>query len=669
MKNKLQNALLLAGTLTCMHIAALAQSPTVKWEATFGGTNDNVGGGECGYKVLNTASGGYVVCGLTYATDIPGGKGGIDAAIVVYDSAGTKLWNKSYGGTGGDGFSNMDITSNGDYIFSGFTTSTNGDVSGNHGAQDIWIVKTNDTGAILWQKCFGGTAADGIKSATAGGNFRQVSIKALDGGGYILSAPTASTNGDISGNHGGFDVWVAKLNDTGAVVWQHCYGGTANDYPTGEIYTTADGGYVVGGTTESSNGDVTGYHGGSDMWLVKIDSLGNLQWQKSLGGSGLDLCTGGVLPVDNGYVMTGTSRSSDGDVNALGGGTYDWWAIKVNDTGAVVWSKSYGNTGTFTYDFLLGSIVAKDGGLILSGVITGCAENATSPSAYDGIGTGSNVTGPLFGAYDGWLVKVSASTGDIVWQKNVGTDYNEQFQNVIQRNDGTITATGYTDPNVPGSDWWTVHLSACPSYSYVTDTLCKGSVLTFGTQQLTVAGTYVDTLVMIENGCDSLVALTLVIDSVVKPVITANGTLLSTGTYHSYQWLDGSNNPIPNATTQSYQPTVSGNYKVVVGNERGCSDTSVAYVSQITGLTEPAALAGLKLYPNPGTHQLYLDIPAGAGEGIITIMGIDGSAIQDIQIEKNKLQYIIPAGTFSPGIYLVKITTEQGVVIRKWAKQ
>ena len=134
----------------------------------------------------------------------------------------------------------------------GYTFSNDGDVSGNHGAYDYWVVKLNSSGDILWQICLGGTNVD-----------VAYSIQQTSDGGFIVAGYTCSNEGDVSGNHGNSDYWVVKLNSSGTIEWQKCLGGTDGDYAY-SIQQTSDGGFIVAGLTGSNDGDVSGNHGGSD---------------------------------------------------------------------------------------------------------------------------------------------------------------------------------------------------------------------------------------------------------------------------------------------------------------------------------------------------------------------------------------------------------------------
>ena len=227
-------------------------------------------------------------------------------------------WQKCLGGTSWDYAKSIQQTSGGGFIVAGETWSNDGDVSGNHGIVDSWIVKLNSSGDIIWQKCFGGTDDD-----------VAFSIQQTSDGGFIVAGYTSSNDGDVSGNHGGGDYWVVKLDSSGTIQWQKCLGGTDNDEAK-SIQQTSDGGYIVAGETWSNDGDVSGNHGNSDYWVVKLNSSGDIEWQKCLGGTVKDIAKTIQQTSDGGFIVAGYTNSNDGDVSGIHGDYYDFWVVKLN---------------------------------------------------------------------------------------------------------------------------------------------------------------------------------------------------------------------------------------------------------------------------------------------------------------------------------------------------
>ena len=250
-------------------------------------------------------------------------------------------WQKCIGGNNSDIGLSIQQTSDGGYISSGFTNSNNGDVSGNHGSRDAWIIKLSNIGIIQWQKCLGGSLLES-----------SLTVHQTSDGGYILSGGyTNSVDGDVSGNHGSYDVWVVKLNSLGVIEWQKCLGGSSNEYSK-YIQQTSDGGYILSGKTNSVDGDVYNNHGSDDAWILKLNSLGVIQWQKCLGGISDESGESIQQTSDGGFILSGYTNSVDGDVSG-NHGSNDVWVVKLSNTL---------NTQNFneTNDFIIYPIPAKE---------------------------------------------------------------------------------------------------------------------------------------------------------------------------------------------------------------------------------------------------------------------------------------------------------------------
>ncbi len=250
----------------------------------------------------------------------------------IFAQAPSIQWQKCLGGTSNDRAYSIHQTSDGGFIVAGETSSYDGDVlenhggdmSGNHESYDVWIVKLNSLGNILWQKCLGGTGGD-----------YATSIQQTNDSGFIVAGYTRSNNGNVSGNHGNFDYWVVKLNYLGNIQWQKCLGGTNIDR-TNSIQQTSDSGFIVAGYTESNNGDVSGNHGSYDVWIVKLNSLGNILWQKCLGGTNIDIAYSIQQTSDSGFIVAGYTESNNGDVSGNHGNS-DYWLVKLNSSGDTLW--------------------------------------------------------------------------------------------------------------------------------------------------------------------------------------------------------------------------------------------------------------------------------------------------------------------------------------------
>ncbi|MFZ0595563.1 MAG: hypothetical protein WAM46_01160, partial [Flavobacterium sp.] len=386
------------------------QAQTVQWHKALGSN-----GFEEAHCIQQTKDEGYIIAG--YTTGYIGNHGNNDAYVVKLDAAGTIQWQKCLGGTENDNAQTIQQTSDGGYIISGDTRSNDGDVSGNHGGSDYWVIKLDATGAILWQKTYGGTSYDLAKSIT----------QTFDGG-FIVTGYTYSNDGDVSGNHGASDFWTVKLDASGTIQWQKCIGGNDEDLPS-TIEQTTDGGYIIAGGSASKNGNVTGNHGGLDYWIVKLDATGTLQWQKSLGGTDDDYAESMNQTTDGGYIIAGHARSINGNVTGHHGvgniSSNDYWIVKLDGAGTIQWQKCYGGTGS---DQAFSIQQTIDGGYIIAGDTT---------SSNDGDITGNHPS------TDVWILKID-ETGNKQWEKYLEGSSHDQAYSVNQTIDGGYVMTGIT---------------------------------------------------------------------------------------------------------------------------------------------------------------------------------------------------------------------------------
>lgn len=379
--------------------------------------------------IIKTGDGGYLLGGLTYSNDqdVNGFHGGSfpDMWIVKTNSAGAIEWKKAFGGTGQDDIADIAQLPDGNYLLTGRTNSNDGDVVGNHGTNtfDIWVIKISPQGNIISQKSLGGAGDESIES-----RFIKPIISA--DGSIIIAASANSNDGDVSGFHGANDVWVVKLNNDLSLAWQKCLGGSDSDSPSG-IILTSDNSIVISGTTSSNDGDVTGNHSlKEDIWVVKLNNPGALLWQKSFGGSEDDWAGGIALADNDDYLVTGSSFSNNGDVSGHHGSINnpDFWTFRINPSGTLLWQKSYGGT-----NFDVSYVVKK---------ITGDAFllNGYTQSVDGDVVGGHPQAGS--GDQDIWFVKINGSNGSIVWQKPLGGSLDEQYQSSEISADGSVVFLG-----------------------------------------------------------------------------------------------------------------------------------------------------------------------------------------------------------------------------------
>lgn len=306
---------------------SIPPGPAIQWQRAIGGTLDDMV-----LTIKQTTDEGFIIGGVTASKDgdITNAKGKGDLFVVKLDQQGRISFKKTLGGPSEEQGCIVLQTTDGGYIVGGNTTSSNGDVKGFHGGdKDIWIVKLKPDLAIEWQKPLGGAGTDEI-----------VSLKLTPDGGFLIGGNTNSKDGDVKNQHGDFDIWLVKLSGTGNLQWQRCYGSSGTE-KIRDLQPALNGTFVFAGFTKNGeNGDVTGYHDSTDVWIGRIDpaAAGNLLWQTCLGGSRNehDFCIM-IKSTDDGGFVVGTSTSSkDGNVIGLVA-AYGTWIVKFDVFNTLQW--------------------------------------------------------------------------------------------------------------------------------------------------------------------------------------------------------------------------------------------------------------------------------------------------------------------------------------------
>lgn len=333
----------------------------IVWQKTLGGTRDDKAA-----SIQNTSDGGFIVLGNTYSgeDDVTETSENGDFWLVKLDNSGNIEWEKTLGGTGIDEGCSVKQTSDNGFILVGTTQSNNGDVSGLHlgpnNGSDIWLVKTDSQGNIEWQKCLGGTATE-----------KGYDVVESNDGHFIVLGMSDSTNGDLTLNHGYWDVWLVKLSSNGEMVLQKNFGGSGVEYGH-SLDLTEDGGLIFAGRSYSNDGDVLGNHlwyysstdYSPDFWVVKLDALWEIEWQKCLGGNDEDFALSIKKTLDDGYIVAGTTRTqNNGDISGSHG-SIESWVVKLDENGDTSWTKCLGGNG---YDNAFSAIQTSAGKYVIAG--------------------------------------------------------------------------------------------------------------------------------------------------------------------------------------------------------------------------------------------------------------------------------------------------------------
>ncbi len=444
-------------SLFLLSLNATCQTHEVLWQKTIGGENhDDIN------AIISTEDNGYLLGG-TSLSNISGDKtedsyGGSDYWVIKLDSLGEIEWDKTIGGADNDFLSDIHIATDGGYILTG---SSKSDISGyksedSRGDDDFWIVKLDIDGEFLWDITIGGDSSDACRSSSP----------TVDGGYIIAGYSDSNISGEKTENSYGLqDYWIVKIDVAGTIEWQKTIGGDNVDRLT-DLETTIDGGYIINGRTESgiSGNKTTEHRGIFDFWVVKMDNLGEIEWQKTLGGAGADQPLDIEVVSDGSFIVSGVSDSEIGiDKSEDPFGGFDIWVVKLDATGEIEWENTIGGTA----DDVVYMIKETSGGFILGGY------SDSDPSA--------DKSETAIGNTDYWILKLNES-GEIEWENSVGSSSTDNCSEIIETADNNFIAAGKSygsisgdknETNLGGTDIWLVKLGEC-DLPYIDNTVLTG---------------------------------------------------------------------------------------------------------------------------------------------------------------------------------------------------
>ncbi len=358
--------------------------------------NQTFGGSDIdyGFDIVEVSTGGFALAGYTrsFAESIT------DMWLVRTDPAGTLLWNRTFSGSVSDSVRALVEVRNGGFILIGNTYNVG------TSWEDVWLVRTDANGNHLWNRTFGGT-----------GNDYGRDLVEVRTGGFVLMGSTNSMGA------GGSDMWLIRTDANGNHLWNRTFGGTGNDYGN-TITEVRTGGFVLAGDTRSFGS------GGQDLWLVKTDGAGNHLWNRTFGGAADDSNPSLVEVRDGGFVLAGTTLS-------FGAGNSDWWVIKTDRTGNHLWNRTFGGTN-FDTDPVV--IEPHLGGFAIGG----------STQSFG------------FGEWDMWLVRTD-SNGNQLSNQTFGSIGSDNCYSLVERSTGGYALVGMTNSFGAGAqDMWLVFVGS-----------------------------------------------------------------------------------------------------------------------------------------------------------------------------------------------------------------
>ena len=503
-------------------------------------------------------------------------------------------WQNTIGGAGTDSPRAVYPTNDGGCVMAGSSFSN---ASGDKSEDAIGSSGQNDYWVVK-------VNASGVIQweNTIGGDQADTpsSIKQTSDGGYIIAGESFSNaSGDKTEDSMFFDFWVIKLNSVGVIEWDNTISGSSFERsPT--VLETSDGGFLLGGISDSGiGGDKTEpSNGGTDFWVLKLDDTGTILWQNTIGGSSSDGINALIETSDGGFVLGGVSASDiSGDKTENGRGGGDYWIVKINDTGAVEWDKTIGGPGA---DFLESVYQTPDGGYILGGFSSSDAGGEKSENS--------------LGLNDYWVVKLDASR-NVQWENTIGALNSEDLGYTYPSDDGGYVVIGHSNSDAGGDkiensngsfDLWFVKLNA------------SGTII----GQNTIGGSEGDVLFFGEfapSGDDLFMSCS------------------------SFSDISGDKTE-DNVGSNDYWTLKLGNILSIANQELANKFT---------------------VFPNPTQNYIEWNLPNALIEKI-ALFDINGKLItSSALISENR----VDVSHLSDGLYFIKITSEGQTIIKKFIKK
>ena len=674
------------GDITSFHgstdiwLTKLDSTGNIIWEKSFGGSSTDIATG-----LLELSNGNLILTGYSSSAngDFPSNRGNFDAFIICTDNHGNIQWSRVFGGSLPDLIYSCIQSSDGGFILGGGSYSSNGNLTQNNGEQDIWLLKTDCNGNLLWQISVGGNRLDVCYS-----------LEQDDNGNIYACGTSNSSSGNVIATHGNYDLCVSKFDVNGNPLWSNTYGGS--EYETAQtILIDSQKKIFIGGYSLSSNGDLTGNFGMGDSWLIRINSNGNLLDQMNMGGSGNDYLFSILETTDGGYLFASGSGSGDFQVNNPLGAE-DIWLMKADSAMNFEWSKNFGGTGN---ERPLCVIPNSQDGFLIAGYT---------------FSNNNDVSGG-HGSSDIWLLNLAClqplaffttppticinSTLPLIDQSHAGSTYNWLLNNTsistLRNSTVSLINTGYQH--------LTLNVQTCTfSSSYNVDvyvyncnlpqiaitssdkSICAGDEIMFSdastnasswlwtfpggnpsssilqnpTVQYNQAGTYSVYLTATNAYGDQSVTkynYITVNQLPMKPEITIQGNLLLSSPAVHYQWFVSSQ-PILSAQSQNYHAATGGYYSVQIEDINGCSSESDSIYYTMTSTIDQSLKETVSVFYNISTKEIDL-IFSQPLNGKIELFSSSGQLLKEIIFTKSKQSLSVGIDEVPVGIYHVFLQT------------
>lgn len=607
----------------------------ILWEKSYGGIH-----AEYLLDAQPTADYGFILAGSSLSGKT-GNKnqpnaGDMDYWVWKMDESGELDWQKSFGGSGSDLLQSIRLTNDGGFILGGVSNSPNGKQKNDdcRGGDDFWVIKLDAKGGEQWQRTIGGNGQEKLQSV----------IPTKDGG-YVLGGTSSSgqSHEKTQDSFGNVDYWVVKLNKDGEIEWQQAFGGIYLDNLR-SIEQTQDNGYIVGGYSNSTaTGNKSDKNSGSgDFWVLKLDNKGEIQWQKTLGGSQDDQLYVVHQAYDGNYLVAGNSNSMVSNNKTAGNSNgADFWVIKLDTDGNNIWQETY-NIGKA--DILTSLVENKDHTLLLAGFaqteISGTQKKKDDRDIND------------------YVVIKTNERGEEIWRKSIGSDGEDILKKAIETRDGGYLLAGMSNPTQSGN----------PSQK---NTSSKTAPVTAGNnnnksnkQSQNAADTFNESMKELTDEANQ--ALREQTGKLTKEINDAIGPDKDSGLQYGLN--------APNSSIKNPMQTGTGDAKgienLLAGQGRGpilpaSREKSKSYgkkdfwVVKLKDKDKPQnAKSTIEAIPNPANSFTNIIVGYDVQGGTATVVDLAGHVLDSVQVMGRTVP--IDMSSYPEGIYIVNIKTEKG---------
>jgi hypothetical protein len=565
--------------------------------------------------------------GTTFATSGGFQNALADCFIQKLDANGDFLWALTFGGSSQDMGDDLCTDDAGNIYFTGyfdevFNLGINSTLS--NGANDIFIAKIDPNGNTIWAKIIGGNGNDyatGIALDHSGNLYISGSFRDT-----VDFDPGTAVDNYIS--NGSDDAFLLKLDTAGNYQWTKTFGGSSsvgiNAIAIDSVNNIITAGYYLGtvdfdpsmATSNSTS------NGNSDAFIQKFDSTGNLLWNKTYGGNGSENNNEVHIANQSHIYITGFFQNtvdfdpSSGTNNLSSNGDFDAFVQKLDLNGNFVWAKSFGGPARdFGYDLSTDNL----GNITIVGEFRDTVDLDPGPTSNYRVSNGGK---DLF-------VQQLDANGNFLWSNNWGASSNDEAKSILINSMGEMLIAGYINDSVDFDN---------------------GPSLNF--QNLNAGR---DAFIMKLSNCASI-----------DQSLTPSGlTLTANVTADSYQWVDcdNGNSIIPGETNQSFTPSSTGNYSVML-TDNGCTTTSSCTSVLITAL-EDVKVDNIRVFPNPAHNELFLEAPNEITIQAIEILNINGQVIRQINANTS----VIDVNELTQGIYILRVSTSNSIMYKRFVKR